>query len=92
VARVTPELRLRRTRIFIQPFLKENEDHLQLMFLPPYSPNLNLIEGLWKWLKERVIYNVFYKTVSEIRKNVSTFIDAISAEPQAVINRLCCKL
>lgn len=76
----------------LQPFLKENEDCLQLMFLPPYSPNLNLIEGLWKWLKEKVIYNVFYKTVPEIRKNVNAFLETLSAEPETVIQRLCCKL
>jgi transposase len=27
---------------------------LELLFLPPYSPNLNLIERLWKWLKTRI--------------------------------------
>jgi len=69
----------------LQPFLKENENRLQLMFLPPYSPNLNLIEGLCKWLKEKVIYNVFYKTVPQIRKNVNAFFENISAEPEAVI-------
>lgn len=76
----------------LQPFLKDNEYRLQLMFLPPYSPNLNLIEGLWKWLKEKVIYNVFYKTVPEIRKNVNAFLETISADPEAIIQRLCCKL
>lgn len=30
----------------IQPFLNEMKDRLELMFLPPYSPNLNLIEVL----------------------------------------------
>jgi transposase len=76
----------------LQPFLKENEERLQLMFLPPYSPNLNLIEGLWKWLKEKVIYNVFYKVVSEIRTNIDGFLVNINANPSAVIDRLCCKL
>ncbi|NNV01052.1 hypothetical protein ETC02_18125, partial [Geobacillus sp. DSP4a] len=42
-------------------------DRLELVFLPPYSPQLNLIEGLWKWLKSDVIYNVFYSSVQEIR-------------------------
>jgi len=76
----------------LQPFLKENEDRLQLMFLPPYSPNLNLIEGLWKWMKEKVVYNVFYKTVPEIRRNVNAFLDGISTEPETVIKRLCLQL
>jgi len=76
----------------IQPFLDENKEHLTLMFLPPYSPNLNLIEGLWKWMKERVVNNVFYKTVAEIRKNVQSFLSDINIETEAVIQRLCCQL
>jgi putative transposase len=32
----------------IQPFLEHNKDRLELMFLPPYSSDLNMIEGLWK--------------------------------------------
>lgn len=31
----------------IQSFLEENKSRLELIFLPPYSPELNLIEGLW---------------------------------------------
>jgi len=34
--------------------------HIQLVFLPPYSPNLNLIERLWKFVKKKVLYNRFY--------------------------------
>ena len=76
----------------LQPFLKEDENVLELMFLPPYSPNLNLIEGLWKWMKEKVVYNVFYKTVAEIRENITGFLEVINADPEAIIQRLCCKL
>jgi len=43
-----------------QTFLLAHQDRLQFVFLPPYSPQLNLIEGLWKWLKEAVINNVFF--------------------------------
>ena len=35
----------------------------------------NIVEGLWKWLKLEVINNVFYYTVSEIRKNVISFME-----------------
>lgn len=76
----------------IQPFLLENVERLELMFLPPYSPNLNLIEGLWGWLKEKVINNVFYNKTYEIRKNVSDFLAEISKQPQVIIDRLCVKL
>lgn len=76
----------------IQPFLDENSDRLQLVFLPPYSPNLNLIEGLWKWIKNDVINNVFYKNVSQIRQAVQGFVKRINANQSITINRLCCQL
>ncbi|MET3210017.1 UNVERIFIED_CONTAM: hypothetical protein ABIC26_002965 [Paenibacillus sp. PvR008] len=57
----------------LTPFLNERKDRLELVFLPPYSPELNAVEGLWKWLKSDVINNVFYHTVTEIRTNVLYF-------------------
>jgi transposase len=33
-----------------------------LVFLPPYSPNLNPIERLWKFFKKKVLYNKYYET------------------------------
>ena len=38
----------------LKEFLEKNP-RLQLEFLPPYSPNLNIIEELWLWLKNTVI-------------------------------------
>ena len=58
----------------LQLFLLENKDRLQLVFLPPYSPKLNLIEGLWGWLKSEIINNVFYKSSSQIKLAVRGFI------------------
>ena len=49
-----------------------------LHFLPPYSPNLNPIERLWKWLKERVIYNTYYEEFEEFRDAVFGFFDILS--------------
>lgn len=34
--------------------------NIQLVFLPPYSPNLNLIERLWRFVKKEVLYNCYY--------------------------------
>jgi transposase len=76
----------------LQPFLKENQSRLELVFLPPYSPNLNIVEGLWKWLKSDVINNVFYHTTAEIRKNVGAFMDNIMKDPMNIIDRLCIRI
>jgi hypothetical protein len=73
----------------LRPFLEELNGRLDLVFLPPYSPQLNLVEGLWKWLKSDVINNVFYHAVSEIRKNVGQFMGEIMKTPTSIIDRLC---
>jgi transposase len=38
--------------------------------LPAYSPNLNLIERLWKWIKKKVTATVYYPTFEEFKKAV----------------------
>ena len=39
--------------------------NIHLEFLPSYSPNLNLIERLWKFIKKQVLYGRHYKTFLE---------------------------
>ena len=43
---ILDNVRIHHTKL-LKPFLDENKDRLKLMFLPTYSPELNLIEGLW---------------------------------------------
>lgn len=76
----------------IQPFLTKHTDTLQLLYLPPYSPQLNLIEELWGWLKRSVIYNVFYTSVEEIRSAVQGFIQEINKTPAKTVDRLCIQM
>lgn len=42
-------------------FDKAAELQIELLFLPPYSPNLNLIERLWRFVKKEVLYNQTYQ-------------------------------
>lgn len=51
---------------------------IKLHFLPPYSPNLNPIERLWKWMKERIIYNTYYEDFEEFKLAVFGFFEGIS--------------
>jgi len=34
--------------------------HIELLYLPSYSPNLNLIERLWKFVKKQCLYSKYY--------------------------------
>jgi len=55
----------------IREYLKTSR--IKLVFLPPYAPNLNLIERLWKFFKKKVLYNQYYKTFSEFRDSCLNF-------------------
>jgi len=36
--------------------------NITLLFLPSYSPNLNIIERLWKFTREKILYGKYYET------------------------------
>ncbi len=40
---------------------------IKLVFLPPYSPNLNIIERLWKWMKKKTLYAQYYQSFAEFK-------------------------
>lgn len=44
-----------------------------LEFMPPYSPNLCLIERLWKYFKKRVMKNVYYESFTAFYEAVCAF-------------------
>lgn len=60
----------------VKGFLKTSK--IVLHFLPPYSPNLNPIERLWKWMKERVIYNVYYENFDDFKIAIMGFFSTLS--------------
>ena len=58
---------------------------IDLIFLPTYSPNLNLIERLWHFFKKKLLYNTYYKNVLAFKKacikffkNLNKYKDEIS--------------
>lgn len=61
---------------------------MQLKPLPSYSPDLNPIEGLWKWMREHVTQNTCYKTTRELFDACKSFVEKINKDPDAIISRL----
>ncbi len=72
-----------------QSFLEEMNGRVELVFLPPYSPQPNLVEGLWKWLKSDVINRAFCHRVAESRNSVQQFMDELMKALWSIIDRLC---
>lgn len=58
----------------VQTYLKHHP-RLIPKFLPSYSPNLNLIERLWRLFHQKILYNHYYETFSEFKQAVLGFFD-----------------
>jgi transposase len=57
--------------ILVNEYLKDSR--VEILFLPSYSPNLNLIERLWKFFKKKVLYNRYYEKFAEFKAACETF-------------------
>ena len=43
---------------------------IELLFLPSYSPNLNLIERLWKFVKKQCLYGKYYEKFDAFQSSI----------------------
>ncbi len=54
--------------------------NIHLEFLPSYSPNLNLIERLWKFIKKQVLYGRHYATFADFRAAIDGCLEKIPTQ------------
>jgi transposase len=52
-------------------------DNIQLIYLPPYSPELNPIERLWLYIKKNVLNNRLYEQIELLEDNLCNFIKSL---------------
>lgn len=64
------------------------DTNITLHFLPPYSPNLNPIERLWKILHEQVTYNRYYPKFADFTEGNLSFFDNIHQYRHIIQNRI----
>ena len=61
---------------------------IELLFLPPYSPNLNLIERLWKLVKKECLYSIYYENFACFRQAIQTFLETMNRSHQEKLDSL----
>lgn len=61
----------------VKLWLKKHR-RFKLHFLPPYSPNLNLIERLWRFFHTQVTWNRYFATFDEFRSEALKFFKHLS--------------
>ncbi len=74
----------------VQAFLETSK--ISMHFLPPYSPNLNPIERLWKLTNEWVINNKYYEKFSEFKNSLLGFLGSLSDPPQDLLKILTTRI
>jgi transposase len=62
--------------------------NIRLHYLPPYSPNLNPIERLWKIMHEKVTYNQYYEKFSDFSEAIRDFFKTIGRKKTILRSRI----
>ncbi len=65
--------------------------HIKLLFLPPYSPNLNIIERLWKFTKKKVLYGQYYKRPELFHQAIKDFFQHLETHQKELKSLLTLK-
>jgi transposase len=61
---------------------------IELLFLPSYSPNLNLIERLWRFIKKDCLYCKYYETFTAFKDAITTCLYRSDKECKKQMNSL----
>jgi transposase len=61
---------------------------IELLFLPSYSPNLNLIERLWKFVKGECLNGKYYETFDDFRGSIETCLGKLTSEHHSAMESL----
>ena len=55
---------------------------IDIVFLPAYSPNLNLIERLWKYFRKQILYNRYYEEFCQFIDACQEFFDTLESHQE----------
>ena len=61
---------------------------ITLLYLPSYSPNLNLIERLWKFIKRRALYGRYHPSFAQFQAAIQEVLDGLSTTHAEKLNSL----
>ena len=70
----------------VRALLDDHADHVFVIWLPKYSPELNLIEGLWGYLKRSALNNYFYGTVESLEDAIHEAFTELQQHPETALS------
>jgi len=63
----------------------QDDDHVFVIWLPRYSPELNLIEGLWGYLKRSALNNYFYGNIGSLERAIHQAFRNLQRSPHTTL-------
>ena len=72
----------------LSDFFIANRDRLVRVFLPPYSPELNPIERVWRITRRQVTHNRYFQSIEELEAALTSHIVKWE-QPNNVLRALC---
>lgn len=72
----------------IKKFIKKNKDDIEIIFLPPYSPDLNPQEMVWRDLRASKTHNKFFDTLINLEETLCKYLKKFSV-PNEKLRILC---
>jgi transposase len=61
---------------------------IELLFLPPYSPNLNLIERLWKFVKKHCLNSQYHSDFHQFQHAITDCLEHVDERHSADLDSL----
>ena len=61
---------------------------IELLYLPSYSPHLNLIERLWKFVRNQCLYSKYYESFDEFKDAIDDCLEQANTTHKAALESL----
>ncbi len=61
-------------------------NNIEIMMLPPYSPELNPVEKLWQYIKNNIMKNQIFESLIQLEESLTIFLKSISTD---IVKSIC---
>jgi len=73
--------------IIVNNFLSSINHKIEILYLPPYSPELNPMEEVWKYMRENVTHNTYYPLFQDLKDTLRQFFEKLKNQNEEVQSR-----
>ena len=72
----------------VRQMLAELHDYLRIIYTPPYDPDANRIEWLWRWARREVTHNHQRPTFAALLEDIHAHFETLRQHPELVLRQM----